>query len=129
MNTLLKKGALAGALLIAAGMALTPAQAAWRNGEAAAVGFGAGAVVGAAAASSYYGPRYYGGPYGYYGGPYAYEPGPVYAQPVYAEPVYVQPAQCWNSTDDTRGFGYYGACRTPQSKTIRGQGTPSNSGR
>ena len=63
--------ALTGALALAAA---TPSEA--RNGRnAAAIGFGVGAVAGAAIASS----AYNGGYYGYYGEPaYAYSPGYVY---------------------------------------------------
>jgi len=49
-----------------------------------AIGFGVGALVGAAIANAnsgyYYGPGYYYAP-GPYAGPYAYEPEPVYVQP------------------------------------------------
>jgi len=67
--------ALAGALTIAAA---TPSQARWHHWQGAAAGFAAGAVVGAAAANSYYGPGYY--DYGYvpgyaYDSAYAYDPG------------------------------------------------------
>ena len=69
--------------------AVTPGEA--RNGRnaAAAIGFGAGALVGAAVAGSAYN-GYYGPGYGY-GPSYGYAPG-YYAQPGYAyeaEPVYV----------------------------------------
>lgn len=84
MNTILKyaaAAALTGALAVAAA---TPGEARDGRNTAAAIGFGAGALVGAAAASaahnSYYGP-------GYYEPGYAYEPGYVYE----AEPVYVAP--------------------------------------
>ena len=87
MKTLFKIAAavaLTGALALAA---VTPSEA--RNGRnaAAAIGFGAGALVGAAAASANNG-YYYGNPgyaYGpgpaYYGDDYAYEPAPVYVEP------------------------------------------------
>ena len=78
MNSMIKKAAAGATLIAAIALATTPSQARWNRGEAAAAGFVAGAAVGAAATSSYYGPRYYGGPaygYGYYGGgAYAYEP-------------------------------------------------------
>lgn len=71
--------ALAGAL--AAGVAM-PAQAKNGRNTAAAIGFGAGVLTGAAVANAnhgyYYGPRYYRG--------YAYEPAYAYG---YAEPGYV----------------------------------------
>ena len=117
MHTFLKTSAIAATVLAAATMAATPSQARWRAGDAAAAGFVGGAVVGAAVASNYYGgPAYYDGP-GYYaapgyGGPYAYEPAPVYAQP---GPGYVvNSGSCWHPTDESRGFGYYGACATPR---------------
>jgi hypothetical protein len=84
MKTIIKyatAATLAGALALA--MA-TPSQA--RAGRNAAVigGFAAGAVIGAAAANSYYGPGYYDEP-GYVYAPgyayedsYAYEPAPMY---------------------------------------------------
>jgi hypothetical protein len=89
--------------------AASPSEA--RHGRnAAIIGFGAGALVGAAVASSanssYYGP-------GYYDGGYAYEPAPVYVEPA---PTYYERAPayrsggCWHVTDSTRGYGYYGAC-------------------
>lgn len=94
MKTLSKyavAAALTGALALAAA---TPSQARWyghggwhNGGAAAAIGFGAGALVGAAVAGGAY-PGYYGyddgagyayapGPYGTYGDDsYAYAPGP-----------------------------------------------------
>ena len=74
--------AIAGALAVP--MA-TPSQAAWHHhhggrGAAAAIGFGAGALVGAAATNAAYGAGYYGddgyADPGY--GSYAYDPGPAY---------------------------------------------------
>jgi hypothetical protein len=72
---------LTGALALAA---VTPSQARDGRNAAAAVGFGAGALVGAAAASANNG-YYYSEP-GYAYGPtyeegYAYEPAPVYVEP------------------------------------------------
>jgi len=98
--------ALAGALAIAA---TTPSQARHGRIAAAGIGFAAGAIVGAAAANSYYGPGYYGPAYYgpapvYYGdGPYAYDAAPVYTA--------LAPRGCWHVTDSDRGYGYYGACR------------------
>lgn len=98
--------ALTGALAIAAA---TPSQARHGRNAAAGIGFAAGALVGAAAANSYYGPGYYGpayygpGPVYYDEGPYAYDAAPVYAAPA--------PRQCWHYTDKDRGFGYYTTCR------------------
>jgi hypothetical protein len=121
MNSMIKKAAAGATLIAAVALAATPSQARWNRGEAAAAGFVAGAAVGAAATSSYYGPRYYGGPaygYGYYGGAYAYEP--AYSEPVYSAPVYAAPPSCWVTTDDARGFGYYGPCtqfrQTPEAR-------------
>jgi hypothetical protein len=75
MKTLMKYTAavaLTGALALAAA---TPSEA--RNGRnAAAIGFGVGAVAGAAAAIA--GSAYNGGYYGYYGPDYSYAPGYAY---------------------------------------------------
>ena len=76
----------------------------------------AGVLVSAAAASSAYAQYYYGS--GYYPGyAYAYEPSYTYVAPAYpfaAPPVYgyfyAPPPACWNSTSDSRNFGYYGSC-------------------
>lgn len=125
----------AGALAISAA---TPSQAAGGRHAAAAIGFGAGALVGAAVASAatapyyggYYGPDYaYGPGYTYYGD-YAYEPGYTYApapaytyaapQPRVGYESYAYspaPAQCWVSTDSSRGYGYYGSCATNNKDT------------
>lgn len=136
--------ALAGAMLSSS---VIPGQAAdGRN--AAAIGFGVGALVGAAAATAAAQPYYYREPY--YGGyayapgyayePYAYEPVPAFAYqpapaysyqyqpaPRYAEPqmgvsAYAAapaPSQCWVSTDSARGYGYYGACANGQTDQYR----------
>ena len=93
------------ALVGAIAMAASPSQARDGRNAAAAIGFGAGALVGAAAASaannSYYGP-------GYYEPGYAYEPAPVVTYS--AGPGWNHDGQCWISTDQGRGYGYYGAC-------------------
>ena len=79
MKTLIKYTAavaLTGTMALAAA---TPSEA--RNGRnAAAIGFGVGAIAGAAIASSAYNGGYYGyGGYGYYDEPaYVYSPGYVY---------------------------------------------------
>ena len=80
---------LAGALALAS---MTPGHAEDGRNAAAAIGFGAGALVGAAAVNAgnngYY---YYGAPsYSSYGGPtYAAAPAHVYDEPAYAyEPSY-----------------------------------------
>jgi hypothetical protein len=137
----------AGALAISAA---TPSQAHDGRWGAAAIGFGAGALVGAAVASSaapyyggYYGPGYAYAPAPAYYDDYAYEPGYTYA-PGYAyqsAPAYnyvapaprttyratesyayspapvAAPAHCWVSTDNTRGFGYYGSCASNNKDT------------
>lgn len=87
MNTVLKyaaAAALTGALAVAAA---TPGEARGGRNAAAAIGFGAGALIGAAAASAasnsyYYGPSYYEPGYAYEPG-YVYEPVPVYVAPSY----------------------------------------------
>ncbi len=135
---------LAGALAVSA---MTPSQAHDGRWGAAAIGFGAGALVGAAAASAAYNSGYYYGSdyayapgyydYGYapgyayapgYSYGYAYEPGYAY-QPAPAY-TYTAPASrsyayvpaapsrgCWVSTDNTRGFGYYGGCASNNQDT------------
>jgi hypothetical protein len=99
MNRIVKytaAAALTGALAL---VAATPSQA--RHGRnAAAIGFGAGALVGAAAANAaynngYYGPAYYG--YAYAPGYYAYDAGPGYA---------------YGSTDHYGASPYYDEQRT-----------------
>jgi hypothetical protein len=75
-----------------------------------------------AAASSAYGQYYY-GPGFYAGNAYAFEPAPVvpvypYAAPAYGF-VYVPPPTCWNSTSDSRNFGYYGHVRGVLSTRMR----------
>ncbi|WP_083780473.1 hypothetical protein [Nitrobacter sp. Nb-311A] len=69
---------------------VAPSEAHWRGhrgwgpGSGIGLGLAAGALAFAAAASSpyYYGPGYYGAPYGYYG------PRPVYYGPRYYRPYY-----------------------------------------
>ena len=69
----------------------------------------AGALVSAAAASSAYAQYYYGPAFAYEPS-YAYvAPAYPYAAPVYGY-VYAPPPACWNSTSDSRNFGYYGSC-------------------
>ncbi len=90
MNKIVKyttAATLAGALALASAM---PSQA--RNGRwgAAAVGFGAGALVGAAAASAAYNNGYYYGDGYAYAPGYAYEPG--YAYDLGYEPYAYEPA-------------------------------------
>lgn len=70
--------ALTGAVALAAA---TPGEARDGRNTAAAIGFGAGALVGAAVASSANRGPYYGGP-GYYEPGYAYQPGYAY-EPAY----------------------------------------------
>jgi hypothetical protein len=70
-------------------------------------------LVGVAAASSASGQYYYGPGPGY---AYAYEPSYAYVAPAltYAAPVYgyvyAPPPVCWNSTSDSRNYGYYRSC-------------------
>jgi len=62
-----------------------------------AAGVATGAVIGAAAATPYYGPpAYYAPPPVAYGGP----------QPVPGSPV----RQCWVDTDSSRNYGYWRPC-------------------
>jgi len=94
MNTMLKTGAVAAALIGAIAMSATPSEARCRGCGAAAAGFVGGLAVGAIASNaynnSYYGPGYgYG--YGYAPG-YAYYDGPTY----YSGPAYY-----------SGGSGYY----------------------
>ena len=63
---------LTGALAVAAA---APTQAAHGRKTAAAIGFGDGALAGAAANAPYNSSYYYGPGYGYYGPGYAYQPG------------------------------------------------------
>jgi hypothetical protein len=85
MNRIVKYAAaasLTGALALAAA---TPSQAHGGRWGAAAIGFGAGALIGAAAASAAYNNGYY-----YYGDGYGYEPGYAgYAYDYDAGPGYV----------------------------------------
>jgi hypothetical protein len=104
------------------------------RGAGIGLGLAAGALFGAAVASSrngyYYGDPYYARGYGYN---YGYEPPAYYAaepEPVYEAPpvVYARPApvysrgyaapidpngpqrRCWVATDRDRGYGYWGVC-------------------
>jgi hypothetical protein len=91
MNKFVK---LAGGVTLVAALALAsaiPSQARGGRNAAAAVGFGAGALVGAAAAGAAYNNGYY-----YGGDAYAYEPGYAYAP----GPTYVVP-------DDSYAYQYY----------------------
>ena len=96
MNTICKYAgatALAGALALAA---ITPGQARDGRNTAAAIGFGAGALVGAAVAGSAYNSGYYYDS-GYYGDAYAYEPGYAYAPgpAYYNDYAYAPRANYW----------------------------------
>ena len=111
---LLAAVALVGALAMTAA---TPGYARDGRNAAAAIGFGAGALVGAAAANAANNNAYYNG--GYYEPGYAYDPGYVAEEPGYAYesdavvsygPRRGYGGQCWISTDSNRGYGYYGAC-------------------
>jgi Ni/Co efflux regulator RcnB len=109
--------AMTGALALAAA---TPGEAAHGRNTAAAVGFGVGVLAGAAATNAAYGGRVYEPGYGpgytYYAPGDAYAP--AYVPPVYSAPAYqaydyaapAYPTRCWVSTDNSRGYGYYGSC-------------------
>jgi hypothetical protein len=87
MKTILKYAAAAtmvGALALAAA---TPSEARGGRNAAAAIGFGAGALIGAAVVGSAYNNGYYGPGYGYAPG-YAYGPGYGYDADYAYEPVY-----------------------------------------
>lgn len=104
MKTIIKYAAtvaLTGALALAAA---APSEA--RNGRnaAAAIGFGVGAVAGAAIASSAYNNGYYYGDPGYaYAPDYTYEPGPIDGSYAY------EPAPSYGySSYGYSSYGYYG---------------------
>ena len=107
MKTFLKYAAtvaLTGALALAVA---SPSEA--RNGRnAAAIGFGVGAVAGAAIASSAYNNGYYYGDPGYaYAPGYAYEPGPVdgsYAYGYEPAPAYGYYGRRWSGQHNTNNF-------------------------
>lgn len=135
MKTIAKFGTAIALIGVFAMVAATPSEARYGRRAAAAVGFGAGALAGAAivgARGYYYGPGYaYGLGYGpnYYGywwpGSYAYTPGYAYAPgyasaaPVYGYgPGFPQTALgCWHVTDDWKGYGYYGECGAAQAES------------
>lgn len=108
MKTFMKyavAAALTGALALAAA---SPSEARGGRNAAAAIGFGAGALVGAAAASSGRDGYYYGEPgYGYDQG-YAYEPAPAY----YGQRYYRSGDPSRPSCVGDLGYGRldYGAC-------------------
>jgi hypothetical protein len=78
--------------------AASPSEARGGRNTAAAIGFGAGALVGAAAASSYNNGYYYGEPGYAYGGGYAYDTGYAY-EPVYEPaPVYYYNSRPYRGT-------------------------------
>jgi hypothetical protein len=114
MHKTLTALAVAATMIIAAVAVPDSADARWRGrgggGVAAGIigGLAAGAIIGSMANQGYYGDGYYGSGYAYGPGPYAYEPAPVYVVPRRA---YRGGGGCWIATDETRGFGYYGACR------------------
>ena len=93
MNTILKTGVIAAALIGAIGMTATPSEARCRGCGAAAAGFAGGLAVGAIAANSYnrgyYGPGY---GYGYYEPGYAYDSGYAYSGPGYYDSYAYEPA-------------------------------------
>lgn len=112
MNTMLKTGAVAAALIGAIAMSATPSEARCRGCGAAAAGFAGGLAVGAIAANSYnrgyYGPGY---GYGYYQEPgYAYYGGPGYAYygggPDYYDSYAYAPRVSRNYRSSYRSGGY-----------------------
>ena len=110
MNTMLKTGAVAAALIGAIAMSATPSEARCRGCGAAAAGFVGGLAVGAIASNaynnSYYGPGYgYG--YGYAPG-YAYEPGYAYygGGPAYYDSYAYAPRASGNYRSSYRPGGY-----------------------
>ena len=104
MNTIFKyatAAALTDALALAAA---TPSEARYGR-NAAAIGFGVGAIAGAAIASSAYNNAYY----GYYGDPgygYAYAPG--YAYDSYGYDAYAYEPSYVYAPAPRYGYGYYG---------------------
>ena len=99
MNTMLKTGAVAAALIGAIAMSTTPSEARCRGCGAAAAGFAGGLAVGAIAANSY-NRSYYGPGYGYgyyepgyaYDNGYAYDSGYAYSGPGYYDSYAYEPA-------------------------------------
>jgi hypothetical protein len=107
MKTFLKYTAtvaLTGALALAVA---SPSEARYGR-NAAAIGFGVGAVAGAAIASSAYNNGYYYGDPGYaYAPGYAYEPGPVdgsYAYGYEPAPAYGYYGRRWSGQHNTNNF-------------------------
>lgn len=114
MNTILKyaaAAALTGALALTA---ITPSQARDGRNAAAAIGFGAGAIVGAAAASNYNRGYYYEPGYAYEpaytGGVYAYEPAPVYRRGYGPDAATYAPSGCQTSGTMYGHSADYSAC-------------------
>lgn len=117
MKRMMKFAAATGVAGVLAMSLAVPSYAEHGRNAAAAIGFGAGALVGAAAADSVNSP-YYAGGYGYRdygyrggyyrGGPYAYERGPYAAAPAYG----------------TYGGGYDAYAYAPQTPMI-GSSAPS----
>lgn len=96
--------ALTGAIALAAA---SPSEARYGR-NAAAIGFGVGAVAGAAIASSAYNNGHYYGDPGYaYAPGYAYEPGPVdgsYGYGYEPAPTYGYYGRRWSSQHNTNNF-------------------------
>ena len=111
--------ALTGALALAAA---TPSQArwhgdGWHNGAGAAIGFGIGAMVGAAAANSAYDNGYYYGDDGY-----AYAPDAAYAYD-YAAPDYgyaYVPGPGWQTPSGVASHRGPGCIQSPGSTSFTG---------
>lgn len=101
MNTMLKTGAVAAALIGAIAMSATPSEARCRGCGAAAAGFAGGLAVGAIAANSY-NRGYYGSGYGYY------EPGYAYGGPAYYDSYAYEPGYSYRAPAQTR----YGSAKS-----------------
>ena len=115
MKTIIKfaaTAALTGALALAAA---APSEARDGRNAAAAIGFGVGAVAGAAIANSAYNNGYYGNGYyadpgyayepGYVDSGYAYEPGPMDGSYAYGPaPRYRYYGNNWSSQHNTNNF-------------------------
>jgi hypothetical protein len=104
MKTIIKYAATVALTSALALAAAAPSEA--RNGRnAAAIGFGVGAVAGAAIASSAYNNGYYADPGYAYAPDYAYEPGPVDGSYAYGPaPRYRYYGNSWSSQHNTNNF-------------------------
>lgn len=103
MNTMLKTGAVAAALIGAIAMSATPSEARCRGCGAAAAGFVGGLAVGAIASNSYNRGYGYGPGYGYYEPGYAYDSGYAYSGPGYYDSYAYEPAPRYRSSSTRYG--------------------------